>query len=284
MPYRRRNRRKYKRRGVKSRASRKRALVSKKRRQRRYAINRLKGRTMSFNRIFKLPGTSNNQTIQYCVIQESEFNFYKDPNVFQHQDRLSNLLQFTSDNQNSRNLQQCFENFGTPPVMQDFVTFRKLFAWTRFKWIRITLVPENYQAVSTGEATIGDTPTHPTLHVINDNGEASQTLGQANSYSVDDARSLAKHQYSEHYFNKPYRFYINLVQRNNTPDPKTPIYSSATRWCPIDASNDALSGTSYIPNDNFYFGFSGVPAGFKYQVKIEACVIGKQLRIADNTA
>lgn len=288
MPYRRKRRRTYKKRPYKKRrAARKRAYVAKKRRQRSYAMNRLKGRSLPYHRIFTLPGTSRNQTIQYSVINESEYNVYFEPNDFTAStkvDRVTNFIYPSFIGGVNNNLQICFENLQTPPVMQDFVTLRKMFAWTRFKWIRVTLIPEDYQAVSTGEATIGDTPTHPTLCVINDNGEAAQTLGPDSNYSIDDARTLAKHSYSEHYFNRPHRFYVNSVQMNQLTGTSAAKniqpYASYKRW--VGPSNNiGQDGTQLIPNDNFYYGFTNIPDGFKFAVKLEACVVAKHLRIAD---
>ena len=149
MPYGRRRRRTYKKRPYKKRrAARKRAFVAKKRRQRAYAINRLSGRALSYRSIFKIPGTHRNQTIQYCVINESAYNGYIDPSTyaFSKVDNVTNFIYPAALSGIQANLQITFENLGNPPPMQDFVTLRKLFAWTRFKWIRVTLIPEDYQA------------------------------------------------------------------------------------------------------------------------------------------
>ncbi len=289
MPYRRKRKRTYKRRTPyrMRMAAKRRAYRAKRARKYRVAINRLQGRTLSYRKIFKIPGTYKNQTIQYCVNNETEFNTYVQPSDFATDkvDVVTNLMfptLFLGTNTNDSNIQQCFENTGNPPVIQDFVTFRKLFAWSRFKWIRVTLIPENYMAVSTGESTIGDTPTHPTLHVINDNGESALALGRNSQYSVDDARTLPKYAYTEHYFNKPHRFYINLVQRNDVISTGVRPYTSAKTWVPQGSAN--FAGVQLIPVDNFYYGFTNVPTGFKFAVKLEACVVGKQLRIADNVA
>lgn len=280
--------RSYKRkRNYKPRQSRRASYISKRqynRRKRYKAVKRLQGKVIPFSKAISIPDCSDT-TISKIIINENEFDVSLGPSQYSQSKvgNLTNILYYEVGGTNLQyNLQQCFENL-TPPVIQDFHTMTKLFQWSRFEWIRVTLIPDSYEAAG---PDVGE-PEYPLLHVINDN--ASGVIGVNNtpgsSITIDVAQTLPNHQYKQYYFNKPIRFNINLVEKLNLQqNPKNVnMYSSATRWAPTMGGFSFNAGTEYIPNDNFYFGFSQVPANFSYKVKLEAKVKFKQMNISGQT-
>lgn len=278
----------YKARGgkVMSRAARAAARRRYIRRKRYNAIRRLQAKPLSFSRAITTPSCGD-QTISKVVINESNFDVSLGPAQYAitKDGNLTNLIYYDPGAGTTQyNLQQCFEGL-TVPVVQDFNTLCKLFDWVRFEWIRITLIPDSYEASG---PDVGE-PEYPILHVINDNGTAAIGLSSGSptsTYTVDTAQTLPTHQYKQYYFNKPQRFYINMVERlpyDSGNVKGATQYSTAKAWLPTAVTGTFPSGTQYIPNDNFYFGFSQVPGNFSYKVKLEAKVKFKQINIAGNT-
>jgi len=241
-----------------------------------------RGRVVPYARLYQTPYSNANQTLQITLVNEDDYDTYVEPSGYQFSkvDVLTNAIFF--ENIADRNLQQCFETIGTVPVMQDFRTLVDRFQWIRFKSIKVTLTPENYEGVG---GDIGQ-DSHPILHVINDNASAAIALSTGDNpspnYTVDAAQTLPKHQYTQYYFNKPLEFKINSVERNDgsSADKNSVPYSSYTRWTKTSGSNAAIRGTTFIPNDNFYFGFTDVPTGWQFKVKLTAVVTCKNILLS----
>jgi len=158
--------RKYKKR--KSMKKRKRRSQYKKRSYRKKGLpdGAHKGRVVPFSKLYYTPFIAN-QTIDYVIKNEDEFDVYTAPSGYQQDkvDVLTNAI--FVEGVSDRNLQQCFETIGTIPPMNDFRTFITRFQWIRFKWIKVMLTPENYRGV--GDDLGQDS--HPILHVINERAE-----------------------------------------------------------------------------------------------------------------
>jgi len=247
------------------------------------AKSRYQKRTPKFktlNSLYRTPSAYQNQTIQKTVESSSLSNtrLYEQPSAFVPSkfNNVTNLLyQFTSlDPGQTINLQQCFQTT-TQVVPEAIPEFRRLvetFRYIRFKWIKVTLIPHMYEAAGpqTGQ------PEYPLLHYINDDGSASLGLGQQSNYPISACEALPDSQYGKVLFTKPVTFTINPVEKL-TPSKASPNYASYRRW--IDTTTGGLGdeGTVYIPNDSFYFGFTDIPTGWKFQTRIEACIVAKEI-------
>lgn len=237
----------------------------------------MKGKVIPYSRLYNVP-VQYNQTITKVVINDDAYDTYLEPSAysFSKVSNVTNALFF--EGAADRNLQQCFEEIGQLTVVNDFVQLRKMFRWCRFKWIRITLTPMNYEAAGTNT---GD-PEHPILHVINDTGTSAIGLGVKANYTIEEAQSLPANAYSQHYFNKPLRFDISPYFRTTTMyNPENKSFGYMPTWTPTNLPGQFTGGTNYIPVDNFYFGFTDLPAGWTFKVKIEACVEARSIKLED---
>lgn len=232
-------------------------------------------KVVPYNKIWKTPSAWHNQTIQKIC----ETNSVYQVNVVPTNAKIGNLTNlFPADSNGLQfiNLQQCFEEGaaagGTANYITEYVNLQAVFRYVRFKWIKVTLTPLRWEGAqpSVGEAE------HPIIHYINDDGSAANGLGNANTFTVAVAETLPAHQYGQRYFVEPLEFHISPVTKN-PPDTTSPNYYSYTTWAEAAIAN----GTSYVPNDNFYYGFTNVINGFRYAVKVTACIEAKDLLLSN---
>jgi hypothetical protein len=231
-------------------------------------------KVVPFNKIWRTPSSWRNQTIQKIC----ETNTAYQVNVVPTAAKIGNVTNlFPSDGNGLQfiNLQQCFEANtaagGTANYITEYVNLATVFRYVRFKWIKVTLTPLRWEGAqpSVGEAE------HPIIHYINDDGSAAQGLGPSQSYAISIVETLPAHQYGQRYFVDPLEFHISPITKN-PPDKESPNYSSYGTWSEAAVSQ----GTTYVPNDNFYYGFSNVINGFRYSVKVSACVECKDLLLS----
>lgn len=232
-------------------------------------LKNLAPRPLSWSTLYRTQNTLRDQTILKIVETKAERSvFYGvDPSKI---NSVTNLFQLNSSG-TLINLQQCFEigtDIGPSNYMPEYVNFAAAFRYVKFMWIKITLTPLKYDGT---QPSISQDE-HPTLHYINDDGSAALGLVPSNTYTIAKAETLPSRQYGTRYFNQPYEFKISTVTKNATDKGAPNAYSMQT-WCETAVAN----GTEYVPADNFYYGFSNVPANFKYAIKVRACVVGKDL-------
>ena len=260
--------------------SKRRSVKSRKRKRRRTTKNpyartnqRLKNlapRPLSWSTLYRTQNTLRDQTILKIVETKADRSIYYSVDQAKI-NNVTNLFQLNSTGTPALNLQQCFEigtDIGGLNYIPEYVNFAAAFRYVKFMWIKVTLTPLKYDGT---QPSISDDE-HPTLHYINDDGSAALGLVPSNTYTIGKVETLPSRQYGTRYFNQPYEFTVSTISKNAT-DKNSPNAFSMQTWCETAVAN----GTEYVPVDNFYYGFTNVPANFKYAIKVRACVVGKDL-------
>lgn len=167
------------------------------------------------------------------------------------------------------------------------------FGYVRFKWIKVELIPEKWQAstiVSTGTSPNLTDGEKPEIHWVNDDGSFFQDLKDqmtlvnnniTGTYSipVNRARQYSKASYKSRDFTKNMKFFIKMYQKQAYDSVKN--YTSASRWIRTNPS-DPSQNVFWVPSQNFFFGISGtvsdtnVSTNFKYKEHVSFCCEFKQ--------
>jgi hypothetical protein len=241
------------------------------------------GRYQSLTTLYKNP-VSYNQTIQRVVSTLDSKELYNTPVQTDKIAKVTNsILTFSST---SYNLQQCFEKTPTgSAVIPEFVKLVTMFRQIKFQSIKITLTPERYLTVSPGGFQTGDEKdARPIdLYYINDDGSAGLSLNNPSSINLVSMQPLSAHQHGKMQFTKPISFYISPSEKLSA-DKSSPNYTTFRQWTDTKSETDPnLAGTTYLPNDSFYYGFrstTDIPADFRYKVHVQATILCRDLIVA----
>lgn len=185
-------------------------------------------------------------------------------------------------------------NYSLKKIIWNNDAFQKAvanFGYVRFKWIRITLMPEKWnastlQSSTSAELTDGE---KPEIHWINDNGtffrDVEKQYPETNEIvriPIDVARQYSKDQYKSRNFTKNMKFYIKLYEKQ--PFDSVVSYTSASRWIRTNSGDNSAfaENTTWIPDFNFFYGLTGansdpaVNGNFKWKEHIEFCCVFKE--------
>lgn len=261
--------------------SRKRAVVRKKK-NKKY-VSKTKGRV---SRRGKRVSYKTNPTIQHVFENTGTQREYRpvDNNAYNKQNFMTNTFESGFANRNVSLKKLIYRNDAFQKAVSNF-------GYVRFKWVRITLIPEKWNAStlqsSTGaELTDGE---KPELHWINDNGTFFRDVekqyppdNEIVRIPIDFARQYSKSSYKSRLFTKNMKFYVKLYERQSY-DSVVP-FTSASRWIRTNTGADAdyAENTQWIPDFNFFYGLSGAnsdPAlnqNFKWKEHVEFCCVFKE--------
>jgi len=172
------------------------------------------------------------------------------------------------------------------------------FGYVRFKWIKITLIPEKWTAATLASSTTLADGEKPELHWVNDDGTffrdiedtySAPSVSSVIKVPVDYARQYSKDQYKSRSFTKDMSFFLKLYQKE--PYDSTVNYTSASRWIRTSSANGdgtimpALpyaQNCRWIPRNNFLYGLTGarsdplVDNNFKWKEHISWCCVFKE--------
>lgn len=156
---------------------------------------------------------------------------------------------------------------GNAVALPAYENYASTFRYSRIKWLKITLIPEKWMAVTlTDQASGAEDGEKPRIHWINDNGDFA-LWQSANNVSVQEAETFGNRLYKSRQFTKTMSFYVKPYYRLGTAGS---TYNSFARWTP-NYSTLPL----FTTNTNLWFGFSNVPTGWKYKTIISACIAFK---------
>lgn len=162
-----------------------------------------------------------------------------------------------------------------------FVKYVDTFRYVRCKGVRITLIPQTWNAttLTTGTAAPDlQNGEKPRIHFIHDVGETNAWLG-SNSISITDAESFGK-KCKEGQFTKPYKFWIKpLYKLENNVIPAgegRQSWQSTAGWISTRFGFQSVANV-LVPLNNLYYGFSAVPEDFSYKTIIEYFLVFKDL-------
>lgn len=256
--------------------------MSKKRRRTSGVKKSRPGRYESVRALYRMP-TNRNQTVQRIVQTFDNRELYYTPAEMSKLNVVTNTI--IRHNNQDFNLQQCFETSSVNPSnspVPDFVRLTKIFRQIKFQWIKITLTPERYLTISPSGFQTGDEKdAQPVdLFYVNDDGSAALSLDNPTSIQLLRANELSAHQHGKMQFTKPISFYINPYEKL-AAQKSSPNYTTFRQWTDTSSESDPnLSGTTYLPNDSFYYGFDDqtvIPDDFKFKVRIQASVLCRDL-------
>jgi len=249
--------------------------------------------------LYKVPNAHRNQSVtQICEADVKASSLYvrADDAAMAKDNQLSNHLYHSLANPEIplSNLQLCFRPSGNVAtgvdIMPTFIgEIQDQFALQRIKWIKVILTPQMYLGIGPSSVS-GNDSIHPILHYINDDGTSAKTLRPdgliLSIMSIEDAQRL--NGYGQRFFDGPIEFKINPNERffpTNETQKQDKLYTSYRTWTRCGEVDPPSGGSSnnpasvYIPNDNFFFGFSNIPTDFKYTVNVIACVEYKHLKV-----
>ncbi len=150
------------------------------------------------------------------------------------------------------------------------------FKQIRFKWIKLKLIPEKWNAATLiSSATLADGE-KPELHWINDDGTFYRENANATDpqlVGIDTARENVKRKYKTRQFTKDMTFFIKPYSKNDYQSDKK--YTTCSSW--QETLGDQAVAVFKIPKSNFYYGVSGAASdplvndNFKWQEHLSFC-------------
>lgn len=147
------------------------------------------------------------------------------------------------------------------------------FRWFRIQAVRVQLIPEKWDAstliTSGGSFEAGE---KPRVHFINDEGSTLISNGGVSQISIADAETYGA-KYKTSNFEKNFTFWLKPYHKElNTTSSDS--YNTMNIW--TTTLNPSTVLENRLPPGNLFFGFSDVPANFKYRTIVDYYFVFKE--------